>query len=242
MEYTSRAKMEKPEDGEFADQEPFNRNFDTIDKKLGFENCTSTTRPANPYKGQTIYETDTGMSYMFSGDGSAKPWRAVKGNPAYLHCRRNALDAVTGTPTNPFPIANSLWSDIGSIGGLTIESSGDGWAVSGGYPVAPRYGRYLFEAHVCFGRPEDGSQFAGNTNINNLVRAGIGVTGYSDTILSDFPISGLTNAGGSVVLSSSGILTLTPATSLTVKVMAYQSSGGALTISNLRTWLKLVEL
>lgn len=243
MEYTSRAKMEKPEDGEFADQEPLNRNFDKIDKKLGSEVCTSTTRPANPYIGQKIYETDTQIEFIYTGvntDGS--PWRRSGGAAVYAHYRRNAEDAVTGTATNPFPIPNSTWTMVGSIGGKIVESNGDGWGVSGNLPVAPRFGRYLVEAHICFARPADGTQFSGNTNISSLTRVGLGVTGYDDADLSQFPISGLSSDGGSVIVSYSGIVTFNAASSKTAKVMAYQSSGGALVISNVRSWIKLVEL
>lgn len=38
--------------------------------------CTSTTRPASPYKGQTIYETDTGRLLVYYGvtTGWQLPW------------------------------------------------------------------------------------------------------------------------------------------------------------------------
>lgn len=67
MEYTTRAKLEKPEDGEFADQEVFNRNFDRVDSQLGAMWVSSTTRPANPFVGQKIWESDTGQGRMWNG-------------------------------------------------------------------------------------------------------------------------------------------------------------------------------
>lgn len=67
MEYTTRAKLEKAEDGEFADQDVLNRNFDTIDSLLGAQSVTSTTRPAAPFIGQRIWESDTKQERTWNG-------------------------------------------------------------------------------------------------------------------------------------------------------------------------------
>jgi hypothetical protein len=40
--------------------------------------CTSTTRPSSPFEGQVIYETDTDLTYMYSGSA----WTQVSGSTA----------------------------------------------------------------------------------------------------------------------------------------------------------------
>jgi hypothetical protein len=40
--------------------------------------CTSTTRPTAPYEGQTIYETDTDLTYVWGGSA----WQQVSGGTA----------------------------------------------------------------------------------------------------------------------------------------------------------------
>ena len=40
--------------------------------------CTSSTRPATPYEGQMIYETDTDLSYIYNGSA----WQQIAGGTA----------------------------------------------------------------------------------------------------------------------------------------------------------------
>jgi hypothetical protein len=42
-------------------------NFDKIDDAIGTTICTSSTRPASPFTGQRIHETDTKLGYMWDG-------------------------------------------------------------------------------------------------------------------------------------------------------------------------------
>lgn len=48
-----------PVTGDDVDVTDLNDNADKIDSAVGFLSCTSGTRPASPYDGQAIYETDT---------------------------------------------------------------------------------------------------------------------------------------------------------------------------------------
>lgn len=48
-----------------ADIDKLNGNFRTLDATAGYFVCTSTTRPAEPYPGQPIYETDTQMRRIY---------------------------------------------------------------------------------------------------------------------------------------------------------------------------------
>jgi len=63
-EQTANLKLIKPTDGEAADQDDFNANFDTLDRHPGTLLCTTTTRPAAPFEGQHIYETNTGRRFV----------------------------------------------------------------------------------------------------------------------------------------------------------------------------------
>jgi len=51
---------------EQVDIDKINANMDKIDDAIGGRGVTSTTRPASPYDGQVIYETDTGNLMLFS--------------------------------------------------------------------------------------------------------------------------------------------------------------------------------
>lgn len=44
-----------------------NASMDIIDAALGTTVCTSTTRPASPVQGQTVYETDTRREMIYNG-------------------------------------------------------------------------------------------------------------------------------------------------------------------------------
>lgn len=49
-------------------------NFSTIDSLMGAVDCTSTTRPSNTYKGQVIYEHDSGRYAQNTGTKAAPVW------------------------------------------------------------------------------------------------------------------------------------------------------------------------
>jgi len=54
-------------------QSAINDNMDKIESLLPFTICTSGARPASPFQGQTIYETDTGFVYFYNG-AAWKKW------------------------------------------------------------------------------------------------------------------------------------------------------------------------
>lgn len=45
--------------------------YDKIDLAVGYQSCTSTTRPSSPYSGKPIYETDTTRTYFSNGSAPA---------------------------------------------------------------------------------------------------------------------------------------------------------------------------
>lgn len=57
-----------------------NNNLDKVDAAVGWTACTSSTRPAAPYNGQGIRETDTGSYYVSNGTIPASgSWRPIFG-------------------------------------------------------------------------------------------------------------------------------------------------------------------
>jgi hypothetical protein len=68
---TSRAGLTKPAGTENISIAILNTNADLVDANLGFQPVTSGTRPAAPYNGQAIRETDTGLFYAHNGSTPA---------------------------------------------------------------------------------------------------------------------------------------------------------------------------
>lgn len=69
---TAKLKLYRPAiTGEAVDVQDLNDNMDKLEALLPFTICTSGARPASPFQGQTIFETDTGLVYFWQGAG----WR-----------------------------------------------------------------------------------------------------------------------------------------------------------------------
>ena len=74
-QYTSKLALYKPGGGSYgtntpdetADIDKLNDNFNKIDAAVGTSVVTSSTRPASPFTGQQIYETNTKLTYVWSG-------------------------------------------------------------------------------------------------------------------------------------------------------------------------------
>lgn len=91
---TTRLKLIKPAGGELIKVSDLNTNFDTLDNSPGIYICTSTTRPAAPFEGQRIYETDTKVTRVRIGSnwvwmGSAEDWVAAEAWKAELAAGTN---------------------------------------------------------------------------------------------------------------------------------------------------------
>lgn len=73
--YTSKLDLYLPGGGsssiggadETADIDKLNLNFEAIDDAVGTTIVTSSTRPSTPFTGQQIYETNTKLTYVWSG-------------------------------------------------------------------------------------------------------------------------------------------------------------------------------
>ena len=78
---TTRLGLEKPDYADAADIAVLNQNFDDIDNAVGMRVVTSTTRPATPWNGQIIFETDTNFTLVWNSTGST--WKPI-GNAAIV--------------------------------------------------------------------------------------------------------------------------------------------------------------
>lgn len=103
---TTRLALYKPsmEDPVNVDTD-LNENFLKIEKYIAFSECTSLTRPAEPWEGLKIYETDTGLLYIYA----LGAWvvfvdlppivSAGGGRKAFVKVTTSSA-AITGTETN----------------------------------------------------------------------------------------------------------------------------------------------
>lgn len=93
-ELTSRVQLSKalPGTNEPFNTNTFNANLNKLDAAVGATICTSTSRPASPYPGQLIYETDSKKQLMWDGIR----WTAGYALGA-LELRSTAADAASST-------------------------------------------------------------------------------------------------------------------------------------------------
>lgn len=93
--------------------------FDKIDAAIGLTTCTSTTRPASPYVGQWILETDTNRRAHWDGTG----WKCTTGGTFTAATNGSGDLTFTGHPM-------STWNWIVANNGDTVAR---GSIVVGGY-------------------------------------------------------------------------------------------------------------
>lgn len=95
---TTKLSLIKPDLTDIVDVSNLNDNADSIDAAVGFTLCTNATRPASPWAGQVIFETDTGSSFVWDGDS----WEAAGGGGG----------SITVAATAPSPASDGdLWWD-----------------------------------------------------------------------------------------------------------------------------------
>lgn len=79
--------------------------------------CTSTTRPAAPFEGQTIYETDTDTMRVWNGSA----WRLFAEVGSSVN--GNIIQVVSTTKTDTFTMNSSTFSDITGLTATITPSS-----------------------------------------------------------------------------------------------------------------------
>ena len=75
---TTKLALSKPDGVDLVDVAVLNGNFDKIDAASGATVCTSTTRPATPFNGQIIFETDTLNALVYRT--STTSWNILGGS------------------------------------------------------------------------------------------------------------------------------------------------------------------
>jgi hypothetical protein len=86
--------------------------------------CTSSTRPAVPHEGQTIYETDTNNSYIYDGSDWVR-YVASAGVPIWLNGQTISSDYTIPTNYNGMSAGPITIAD-----GVTVTvSSGSEWSI-----------------------------------------------------------------------------------------------------------------
>lgn len=120
---TTKLGLIKPDFVDVVDITDLNSNADDIDAAVGFTICTNATRPVSPFTGQSIFETDTGDSFIW--DGSA--WQPGGGG--------GSIEISATAPASP--AAGDLWwdSDNGNLYIYYDDGDSQQWVAANGPQV-----------------------------------------------------------------------------------------------------------
>jgi len=121
---TTKLGLIKPDFVDVVDVSELNSNADDIDAAVGFAIVTSATRPGAPWTGQSIFETDTGSSFIW--DGSV--WQPGGGG--------GSIEISATAPSSPG--AGDLWwdSDNGKLYIYYDDGTSQQWVDAAGPSVA----------------------------------------------------------------------------------------------------------
>jgi len=106
---------------------PFTEGYGIGSLKPGV--CTSTTRPASPYEGQMVYETDTDMVAIWNGSA----WRYIA---ATTPTNGTVLQVVSDTGTGVLQTSSTTFSDTGLSASITPKSTSSKILVYASVPCA----------------------------------------------------------------------------------------------------------
>jgi hypothetical protein len=134
---TTRLGLTKPANSENIDIAIINTNMDNIDGKINFSPVTSATRPAAPFSGQSIRETDTGRTYVHAGTVPASAGWIQIPNVAANFDLGSSVVINWGADTNIYrSAANTLKTDdalvvVGAVTASAALTVGTNLTVSG---------------------------------------------------------------------------------------------------------------
>ncbi len=121
---TTKLALVKPDFVDVVDVSQLNGNADKIDAAAGFKLVTSATRPATPWAGQAIFETDTDLAFVW--DGTA--WMPSGGG--------GSIEISATAPASPGE--GDLWwdSDNGKLYIYYDDGTSSQWVDAAGPSVA----------------------------------------------------------------------------------------------------------
>ena len=140
--------------------------------------CTSGTRPASPFAGQQIYETDTSRLLVYSGSA----WVVIRG-PVNFQAFLNGVAGTSGGATLPFSRINTNTGSAYNSGTYTF--------------TAPYAGDYWFRTQVQ-GRSVNPLQMFWNINGSTTNNRGVYCSVAGDSVGSNMELIRTCAAGDTV--------------------------------------------
>lgn len=258
--FTSRLNLYKPGGGssglilpdEVLDVDRLNTNFDAIDAAVGARVVTSGTRPASPYSGQIIFETDTGLIRTWRSDVSR--WEL-----AGTTLKLADFNALASLPTAGFATGDLVYITEGAV---YMRRFSTGWAqlntavfattAARDTAYAKASGAYLVQGARCYitGLGDAGTDFiyTGSTWFiaggDVLLKAGAFSTASLtiDGLTADFTgfrlefASHGTSATLTAVLRTSAPADLTTATYDKTEILGRNSAASSSTVAGTNNW------
>jgi hypothetical protein len=150
--YTARLGLKKPAGIDNYNIADNNGNADILDAFLPLTICTSVTRPASPFNGQGILETDTGRIWFYITALAAWVPNLLGGRPNYLPTAPGTAAAfLRGELVNSATLAGNRFIDARLAGaanpGYAMDFDGKNWWGPGG-GTALDTNLYRDSAHV----------------------------------------------------------------------------------------------
>lgn len=214
---TTKLALTKPDGTDLVDIAVLNANADKIDAASGATICTSTTRPASPWNGQLILETDTNNFYVYITAGATwlpvgsavvsvtKPTSAGKGS--------FWMDPDTMRVYIYYTDANSSqWVEVGG-GSSEVPTTANATTRDTMYP-SPVQGNNVFRNDLGAVETYYGLYNA-STNPGGRDTAGWYVTNRASALVPVRPTS-VTVGSGSASVNSLGVVSFSGATSITL--------------------------
>jgi hypothetical protein len=170
--------------------------------------CTSSTRPASPFEGQAIYETDTDMMAIWNGSA----WRYIA---ATTPTNGTVLQVVSTNKSDSFTTTNTTFTDVtGYSVSITPKSSSSKIYVNAVMNIGATYGtnttyvRLMRDSTVIAVGDSAGSRtqvsIAAEPNGNSMAQGSIVILDAPATISSvTYKVQVCTNGGGTAAINRS---------------------------------------